>query len=98
MNYLKQKEGIMDSEAQESSYRKRFPKGPDWEEPKPGPYNLEGQRIPTSAYHGMEVVAISIEKYNELKEKYEELEQKYYFGMRDKQIEIEVLKAQINKG
>ena len=56
----------MDSEVQEDSYRKKFPKGPDWEEPKPGPYNLEGQRIPTSAYHGMEIVAISIEKYNDL--------------------------------
>ena len=43
-------------------------------------------------------VAVSIEKYNELKEKYEELEQKYYFDMRNKQIEIEVLKTQINKG
>ena len=46
----------------------------------------------------MKTVAISIEKYNELKEKYEELQQKYYFDMRNKQIEIEVLKTQINKG
>ena len=88
----------MDSEVQEDSYRKKFPKGPDWKEPEAGPYNLEGLRIPPSAYHGMKTVAISIEKYNELKEKYEELQQKYYFDMRNKQIEIEVLKTQINKG
>ena len=60
-------------EVQEDNYRKKFPKGPDWEEPKPGPYNLEGQRIPTSAYHGMEVVAVSIEKYNDLMKDFSKL-------------------------
>ena len=84
------------SEEYEESYRKKFPKGKDWKTPKKNPFGFCG--LNEDSYHGMETVAISIEKYNELKEKYEELEQKYYFGMRDKQIEIEVLKAQINKG
>ena len=90
----------MDSEAQEDSYkksyRKKFPKGKDWKTPKKNPYGFCG--LDEDSYHGMETVAISIEKYNELKEKYEELQQKYYFDMRNKQIEIEVLKTQINKG
>ena len=52
------------------TYRKKFPKGPDWEKPKPNPFNLESEpRIPESAYHGMEVVGVTIEKYNELKDK-----------------------------
>ena len=39
------------------SYRDKFPKGPDWEKPKPNPFDFEGQsRIPESAYHGMEVI------------------------------------------
>ena len=39
------------------SYRKRFPKGPDWEKPKPNPFDFEGiPRIPESSYHGMEVI------------------------------------------
>ena len=80
----------MDSEAQEDSYkksyRKKFPKGKDWKTPKKNPYGFCG--LDEDSYHGMETVAISIEKYNELKEKYEELEQKYYFDMRNKQIEI----------
>ena len=39
------------------SYRKRFPKGPDWEKPKPNPFDFEGTpRIPESSYHGMEVI------------------------------------------
>ena len=54
----------MDSEAPESSYRKRFPKGPDWETPKKNPYGFCG--LNESSYHGMETVAISIEKYNDL--------------------------------
>ena len=43
----------------------------------------------------METVAISIEKYNELKQKYKDLEKKYYFDLRNKQIEIEVLKQKV---
>jgi uncharacterized protein YqhQ len=82
----------MDSEAQESSYRKRFPKGKDWKTPKKNPYGFCG--LNESSYHGMETVAVSIDKYNELKQKYEELEKQYYFDMRNKQMEIEVLKNQ----
>ena len=72
------------------SYRKKFPKGPDWKTPKKNPFGFCG--LNESSYHGMETVAISIEKYNELKQKYEDLENKYYFDMRNKQIEIEVLR------
>ena len=82
----------MASEAQESSYRKRFPKGKDWKDPKPNPYRDGGSGLHPDSYHGMETVAVSIEKYNELKQKYEDLEKQYYFDMRNKQIEIEVLK------
>ena len=85
----------MASEAQESSYRKRFPKGKDWKEPKPNPYRDGGSGLHPDSYHGMETVAISIEKYNELKQKYKDLEKKYYFDLRNKQIEIEVLKQKV---
>ena len=83
----------MDLEAQESSYRKRFPKGKDWKDPKPNPYGFCG--LNPDSYHGMETVAVSIEKYNELKQKYEDLEKQYYFDMRNKQMEIEVLKQKV---
>ena len=73
-----------------NAYRKRFPKGKDWIEPKPNPFGHCG--LDPNSYHGMETVAVSIEKYNELKQKYEDLEKQYYFDMRNKQIEIEVLK------
>ena len=76
----------------DSGYRKRFPKGKDWEDPKPNPYRDGGSGLHPDSYHGMETVAVSIEKYNELKQKYEDLEKQYYFDMRNKQIEIEVLK------
>ena len=74
----------------DDTYRKRFPKGKDWVEPKPNPFGHCG--LNPDSYHGMETVAVSIEKYNELKQKYEDLEKQYYFDMRNKQIEIEVLK------
>ena len=80
-------------EAQVSSYRKRFPKGKDWKQPKPNPFGHCG--LDPDSYHGMETVAVSIEKYNELKQKYEDLEKQYYFDMRNKQIEIEVLKQKV---
>ena len=76
----------------DSGYRKRFPKGKDWEDHKPNPYRDGGSGLHPDSYHGMETVAVSIEKYNELKQKYEDLEKQYYFDMRNKQIEIEVLK------
>ena len=85
----------MVSEAQESSYRKRFPKGKDWKDPKPNPYRDGGSGLHPDSYHGMETVAVSIEKYNELKQKYEDLEKQYYFDMRNKQMEIEVLKQKV---
>ena len=77
------------------AYRKKFPKGKDWKTPKKNPYGFCG--LDEDSYHGMETVAISIEKYNELKEKYEELQQQYYFDMRNKQMEIEVLKNQLRE-
>ena len=54
----------MGSEAPESSYRKKFPKGPDWKTPKKNPFGFCG--LNESSYHGMETIAISIEKYNDL--------------------------------
>ena len=78
-----------------SGYRKRFPKGKDWEDPKPNPYRDGGSGLHPDSYHGMETVAVSIEKYNELKQKYEDLEKQYYFDMRNKQMEIEVLKQKV---
>ncbi len=78
MSYLKQREEKMASEAQESSYeksyRKRFPKGKDWVEPKPNPFGHCG--LNPSSYHGMETIGVSIEKYEELEKKVEELELK----------------------
>ena len=74
------------------AYRKKFPKGKDWKDPEPNPYRDGGSGLHPDSYHGMETVAVSIEKYNELKQKYKDLEKQYYFDMRNKQIEIEVLK------
>ena len=65
MNYLKQKEGRRVLEAQESSYRTKFPKGRDWEDPKPNPFTT-GVSTSPDAIHGVEITAISIEKYNDL--------------------------------
>ena len=79
----------------DSAYRKKFPKGKDWKVPKPNPYRDGGSGLHPDSYHGMETVAISIEKYNELKQKYKDLEKKYYFDLRNKQIEIEVLKQKV---
>ena len=44
------------------AYRKRFPKGKDWNDPKPNPYGFCG--LDPDSYHGTETVAVSIEKYN----------------------------------
>ena len=144
MNYFKHKGEIMVSEAQESSYRKRFPKGKDWKDPKPNPYGFCG--LHPDSYHGMEVIGYSKdkvvdfdsdemfqekllvcntkdmtrkeldyfadrmriernsyflrkeeseEKIEELENEIEQLKQQYYFDMRNKQMEIEVLKKQI---
>ena len=57
----------------EESYRKKFPKGKDWKDPKPNPFGHCG--LNPDSYHGMEIVAVSIEKYEELEEKCKKLEE-----------------------
>ena len=47
----------------DSAYRKRFPKGKDWKDPKPNPYGFCG--LHPDSYHGMETIGVSIEKYEE---------------------------------
>jgi hypothetical protein len=99
MNYSKQKEERMDSEAQESSYeksyRKRFPKGKDWKTPKKNPYGFCG--LDEDSYHGMEVVAVSIEKHQKLKDEMEQLKNDYNFSIRNKHMEYEMLRKDFNK-
>jgi len=95
MSYLKQREEKMDSEVPESSYRKKFPKGKDWKTPKKNPYGFCG--LNESSYHGMEVVAISIEKYNELKDELEQLKNDYHFNIRNKHIEYDMLRKDFSK-
>ena len=95
MSYLKQKGVTMDSEAPESSYRKRFPKGKDWKTPKKNPYGFCG--LQEDSYHGMETIAISIEKYNELKKELEQLKNDYHFSIRNKHIEYEMLRKDFSK-
>ena len=80
----------MDSEVPESSYRKKFPKGKDWKTPKKNPYGFCG--LDPESYHGMEVIAISIEKHNELKQELEDLKTEYYFNIRNKHMEYLDLK------
>ena len=86
----------------DSAYRKRFPKGKDWKDPKPNPFGHCG--LNPDSYHGMETIGVSIKKYEELEKKVEELElkleqreQDYYFDMRNKQMEIEVLKNKLRE-
>tara|TARA_Y100001963_G_scaffold25697_1_gene34841 strand:+ start:522 stop:812 length:291 start_codon:yes stop_codon:yes gene_type:complete len=93
----------------EDSYRKRFPKGKDWKTPKKNPYGFCG--LNESSYHGMETVAVSIEKYEEAQkeinrlqilwakksDEIRELKKQYYFDMRNKQVEIETLKNQMKE-
>ena len=94
----------------ESSYRKKFPKGKDLKTPKENPFGHCG--LNEDSYHGMETIAVSIEKYEEAQkeinrlqilwakqsDEIRELKQHYYFDMRNKQVEIETLKNQINGG
>ena len=58
------------------AYRKKFPKGKDWKDPKPNPYGFCG--LHPDSYHGMETIAISIDKHNEvvkeLKDKISEID------------------------
>ena len=77
------------------AYRKKFPKGKDWKDPEPNPYRDGGSGLHPDSYHGMETIGVSIEKYEELELQLEEVKQQYYFDMRNKQIEIEVLKQKV---
>ena len=79
----------------EDSYRKKFPKGKDWETPKKNPYGFCG--LNESSYHGMETIAISIEKYNELKDELEQVKNDYHFSIRNKHIEYEMLRKDFSK-
>ena len=95
MSYLKQGEERMDSEAQESSYRKRFPKGKDWKTPKKNPYGFCG--LNESSYHGMETIAVSIEERQKLKDELEQLKKDYHFSIRNKHMEYEMLRKDFSK-
>ena len=95
MSYLKQREERMASEAQESSYRKRFPKGKDWKEPKANPFGHCG--LNPSSYHGMETIAVSIEEHQKLKDEMEQLKNDYHFSIRNKHMEYEMLRKDFSK-
>ena len=47
-------------------YRKKFPKGKNWEEPKPNPLAENDVRISVGAHHGVKVVGYTKEKVEEL--------------------------------
>ena len=79
------------------AYRKKFPKGKDWKDPEPNPYRDGGSGLHPDSYHGMETIGVTIEKYEELELQLEEVKQQYYFDMRNKQMEIEVLKNQLRE-
>ena len=79
------------------AYRKKFPKGKDWKDPEPNPYRDGGSGLHPDSYHGMETIGVSIEKYEELELQLEEVKQQYYFDMRNKQMEIEVLKNKLRE-
>ena len=76
----------------DSAYRKRFPKGKDWKDPKPNPFGHCG--LNPSSYHGMETIGISMDKHNEvvkeLEDKILELETELYFCYRNNKIEKEI--------
>ena len=75
------------------SYRKKFPKGKDWKTPKKNPYGFCG--LNEDSYHGMEVIGVTKEKYEELEQQLEQQTQDYHFDMRNKQMEIVVQKNRI---
>ena len=76
------------------SYRKRFPKGKDWKTPKKNPYGFCG--LNESSYHGMEVIGMTKEKYEELEQKMEQQTQDYHFDMRNKQMELVMLQNRLD--
>ena len=85
----------MDSEVPESSYRKRFPKGKDRKTPKKNPFGFCG--LNEDSYHGMEVIAVSIEEHDKLKEELEQLKNDYHFNIRNKHIEYDMLHKDFSK-
>ena len=85
----------MDSEVPESSYRKRFPKGKDWKTPKKNPFGFCG--LNEDSYHGMEVIAVSIEEHDKLKEELEQLKNDYHFSIRNKHMEYDMLQKDFSK-
>ena len=76
------------------SYRKRFPKGKDWKTPKKNPYGFCG--LNESSYHGMEVIGVTKEKYEELEQKLEQKTQDFHFDMRNKQMELVMLQNRLD--
>ena len=76
------------------SYRKKFPKGKDWKTPKKNPYGFCG--LNESSYHGMEVIGVTKEKYEELEQKLEQQTQDYHFDMRNKQMELVMLQNRLD--
>ena len=95
MNYLKLKGEVVAGEVPEDSYRKRFPKGPDWKTPKKNPFGFCG--LNEDSYHGMEVIAVSIEEHEKLKQELEQLKNDYHFSIRNKHIEYDMLRKDFSK-
>ena len=87
--------GTISTTFYEKSYRKRFPKGKDWKTPKKNPYGFCG--LDVDSYHGMEVVAVSIEKHQKLKDEMEQLKNDYNFSIRNKHMEYEMLQKDFSK-
>tara|TARA_Y100000310_G_C20665297_1_gene807143 strand:- start:1929 stop:2207 length:279 start_codon:yes stop_codon:yes gene_type:complete len=79
------------SQSIQDSYRKKFPKGKDWREPTPNPFTEGGSGISSGSYHNMKVIAISMDKHNEivneLERKIEELTTELYYCRRNRKIE-----------
>jgi hypothetical protein len=103
----------MDLEAQESeytkAYRKKFPKGKDWKTPPKNPHGFCG--LDEDSYHGMEIIAVDIEKYNKLDtevgrlqllvakhiETIRELKSEIYFITRNNKMENDILHKDFSK-
>jgi hypothetical protein len=103
----------MDLEAQESeytkAYRKKFPKGKDWKTPPKNPHGFCG--LDEDSYHGMEIIAVDIEKYEQAQteitrlqllvaeelDKNRKLEFDLYFITRNNKIENNPLKVNFDK-
>jgi len=77
------------------SYRKKFPKGKDWVQPTPNPHGFCG--LNPDSYHGMEVVAVSIEEHQKLQDELKQLKSDYHFSIRNKHVEYTMLQNDFNK-